>query len=298
MEHMPDPDTQKNFNIMKASSVKREKMSLPTYGLGEPEKNPLFYEKRVYQGSCGKVYPVPFIDKVYDDPAPKEYDAVELENEFVRLVLLPEIGGRIFLGQDKTNQDYDFFYRQDVIKPALIGLAGPWISGGVEFNWPQHHRPGTYMPTDVAIEQGGEASPTVWMSEHDPLNRLKGMHGIYLHKGSSLVELKARLYNRTPFTQTFLWWANVAAKVHDNYQSFFPPDVHYVADHAVRAMSSFPEAENDYYGVDYAARPGANDLSRYKNIEVPTSYMVCQTKYDFFGGANSILKCKRAAKVS
>lgn len=269
---------------MKATSVQREKLSLPTYGLGEPEKNPLFFEKRVYQGSCGKVYPVPFIDKVYDHPEPKDYDAVELENEFVRLVLLPEIGGRIFQGQDKANQDYDFFYRQDVIKPALVGLAGPWISGGVEFNWPQHHRPGTYMPTDVAIEQGSDGSPTVWMSEHDPLNRLKGMHGICLHKGSALVELKARLYNRTPFTQTFLWWANVAAKVHDNYQSFFPQDVHYVADHAVRAMSSFPEATNDYYGVDYAARPGANDLSRYNNIQVPTSYMVCQTQFDFFGG--------------
>ena len=64
------------------------------------------------------------------------------------------------------------------------------------------------------------------------------------------------MYNRTPFTQTFLWWANVAAMVHEQYQSFFPPDVRYVADHAVRAMSSFPEAMNPYYGVDYQNRPG------------------------------------------
>jgi tetratricopeptide (TPR) repeat protein len=269
---------------MKAVKVLRSVKSIPTYGLGAPEKNPLFFEKRVYQGSCGKVYPVPFIDKVHDRPEPKAYDVIDLENEYVRLALLPEIGGRIFLGQDKANGDYDFFYRQDVIKPALVGLAGPWISGGVEFNWPQHHRPGTYLPTDVAIGQTEDGSPIVWMSEHDPLNRLKGMHGICLHKGSALIELKARLYNRTAMTQTFLWWANVAARVHDNYQSFFPPDVHYVADHAVRAMSSFPHAENDYYGVDYASRPGANDLSRYQNIPVPTSYMVCQTQYDFFGG--------------
>ena len=116
--------------------VTRKKLTIPTYGVGQPEKNPLFFEKRVYQGSCGKVYPVPFIDKVYDTPEPQDYDAVTMENELVRLVMLPEIGGRIFLGQDKTNRDYDFFYRQDVIKPALVGLAGPWISGGVEFNWP------------------------------------------------------------------------------------------------------------------------------------------------------------------
>ncbi len=264
--------------------AKIERLTIPTYRLGSPEKNPLFFEKRVYQGSCGKVYPVPFIDKVYDTAAAVEYQSVRLENDFVRLVLLPEIGGRIFQGQDKCNHDYDFFYRQDVIKPALVGLAGPWISGGVEFNWPQHHRPGTYLPADVATEESGDGSQTVWMSEHDPLNRLKGMHGIRLQPESSLIELKARLFNRTPLLQTFLWWANVAAEVHDNYQSFFPPDVHYVADHAVRAMSSFPVAENDYYGVDYARRAGANDLSWYKNIPVPTSYMVCQTEFDFFGG--------------
>lgn len=257
---------------------------IPTYPVGAPEKNPLFFEKRVYQGSSGKVYPVPFIDKVFDEPQPVTYQSALLENEWVRLVMLPEIGGRIFLGQDKTNHDYDFFYRQDVIKPALVGLAGPWISGGVEFNWPQHHRPGTFMPTDVYIEEEADGARTVWMSEHDPLNRMKGMHGIRLRPGSSLIELRGRLYNRTPLTQTFLWWANVAAMVHDQYQSFFPPDVRYVADHAVRAMSSFPQAMNPYYGVDYQNRPGANDLSWYRNIPVPTSYMICQTQSDFFGG--------------
>jgi tetratricopeptide (TPR) repeat protein len=264
--------------------AKIEPRVIPTYPVGAPEKNPVFFEKRVYQGSSGKVYPVPFIDKVFDEASPVTYQSARLENEFVRLVMLPEIGGRIFIGQDKTNRDYDFFYRQDVIKPALVGLAGPWISGGVEFNWPQHHRPGTFMPCDVSIEEEEDGARTVWLSEHDPLSRMKGMHGIRLRPGSSLIELRARLYNRTPFTRTFLWWANVAAMVHEQYQSFFPPDVRYVADHAVRAMSSFPVAENPYYGVDYRNRPGANDLSWYANIPVPTSYMVCQTGSDFFGG--------------
>ena len=110
------------------------------------------------------------------------------------------------------------------------------------------------------------------------------MHGIRLRPDSSLIELRGRLFNRTPLTQTFLWWANVAVKVHKDYQSFFPPDVHYVADHAVRAMSDFPFAENDYYGIPYHKRPGRNDLRHYENIPVPTSYMVCETKFNFFGG--------------
>lgn len=275
MEHMRPPHS---------VTAHEEPLTIPTYPVGQPETHPLFFEKRVYQGSCGKVYPVPFIDKVYDDPLNVTYRSVRLENEFVRVVLLPEIGGRIFKGQDKANADYDFFYRQDVIKPALVGLAGPWISGGVEFNWPQHHRPGTFLPADYWIEEEPDGARTVWMSEHDPINRLKGMHGIRLRPGSAVVELRGRLYNRTPLTHTFLWWANLAARVHDNYQSFFPEDVDYVADHAVRAMSSFPKACNHYYGVDYSARPGANDLSWYKNIPVPTSYMICQTAFDFFGG--------------
>ncbi len=262
----------------------KQNIIIPTYELGKSDINPMFFEKRVYQGSSGKVYPVPFIDKIYDHKVDKNYDAAILENEFVKLVLLPEIGGRIFEAQDKTNNDYNFFYQQKVIKPALVGLAGPWISGGVEFNWPQHHRPGTYLPTDTYIEEEADGAKTIWMSEYDPMYRLKGMHGIRIRPNSSLIELRGRLFNRTPLTQTFLWWANVAVEVHKDYQSFFPPDVHYVADHAVRAMSSFPNAENNYYGIPYHQRQEKNDLRKYSNIPVPTSYMVCDTIYDFFGG--------------
>lgn len=264
--------------------VKLGNREIPSYPLGEPERNPVFFEKRVYQGSRGSVYPVPFIDKVFDDPVACSYQVATLENEYVYLEMLPEIGGRVFKGQDKTNDNYDFIYRQDVIKPALVGLAGPWLSGGIEFNWPQHHRPGTYLPSDVFIEEEADGARTVWMSELDSITRMKGMHGVRLRPGSSLVELRVRLFNRTPLTQTFLWWANLAARVHEQFQSFFPPDVTYVADHAVRATSSFPNADSDYYGVPYGERAGANDLRWYKNIPVPTSYMVCETQGSFFGG--------------
>ncbi len=240
----------------------------------------MFLDKRVYQGSSGKVYPNPFTDHISDTKIDKRYQAIFLENDLVRIMVLPEIGGRIHIGEDKTN-NYDFFYRQNVIKPALVGLLGPWISGGVEFNWPQHHRPSTFMPVDHKIEKHEDGRCTVWLSEHEPMNRMKGMVGITLHPGKSIVEAKAQLYNRTPFVQTFLWWANVAVQVHEEYQAFFPPDVAYVADHAKRAVSSFPIARNFYYGVDYT--PGV-DITWYKNIPVPTSYMILDSKYDFFGG--------------
>lgn len=257
-----------------------QQVVIPTYPVQDADANPMFLEKRVYQGSTGKVYPNPFTDRVALTKTDKSYRAIFLENEYIQLMILPEIGGRIHAGKDKTNQ-YDFFYRQNVIKPALVGLLGPWISGGVEFNWPQHHRPSTYMPVHATIEEHSDGSRTVWLSEHDPMVRMKGMVGIHLSPGKAIVEARVRLYNRTPLPQTFLWWANVAVQVHDQYQSFFPPDVTFVADHAKRAISSFPVARNSYYGVDY--RPGT-DISWYKNIPVPTSYMVTESKYDFFGG--------------
>ncbi len=279
-----------------------EPVVIPTYCPMPPEKNPMFLESRVYQGSSGSVYPLPFIERIAREPVAKEWQAIHLENDYLRVMILPELGGRIHVGLDKTN-GYDFFYRQNVIKPALVGLAGPWISGGVEFNWPQHHRPGTYMPVEVVREAGADGSITAWCGDHDPLDRLQGTHGICLHPSKSHIELKVRLYNRTPLRQTFLWWANMAVQVHERYQSFFAPDVHYVADHAKRATSTFPRCEGIYYGINYGTRaaegvraeelptrfvpPGdypPNDLSWYANIPVPTSYMALHSEGDFFGG--------------
>ncbi len=259
----------------------------------------MFLEKRVYQGSCGRVYPLPFTDRIAEQKTDRAWRAVWIENAFLRVLILPELGGRIHAIEDRSN-GYDLIYRQDVIKPALVGLAGPWVSGGIEFNWPQHHRPATFLPVDFEVEEGADGSWTVWCSDHDPMTRMKGMHGVCLHPDAAYVELKARAYNRTPFVQTFLWWANVATRVHTGYQSFFPPDVHHVADHAKRAMSRYPLCDGSYYGVDYGARGGVggrvaasedgtpgfagNDLSFYANIPTPCSYMAMGSRKDFFGG--------------
>ena len=283
--------------------VWEQPVTIETYEPKPPNRNPMFLESRVYQGSSGKVYPLPIFDGIAEHSYPREWRAVHIENEFLRVMLLPELGGRIHIGLDKTN-GYDFFYRQNVIKPALVGLAGPWASGGVEFNWPQHHRPATYMPVAMVIEKHDDGSFTIWCSDHDPFARMKAAHGICLRPGKSVLELKVRLYNRTQLRQTFLWWANAAARVHELYQSFFPPDVHFVADHAERAISTYPLCAGSYYGIDYAKRaaegvssgdspsqfvppPEAylpNDLRWYANIPVPTSYMAVHSEADFFGG--------------
>lgn len=256
-----------------------EKVSIPTYKVGEPEKNPMFLEKRVYQGSSGVVYPHPVIEQIADEKTDVEYTAVFLENEYLKIMILPEIGGRIQRAYDKLRKR-DFVYYNQVIKPALVGLAGPWISGGIEFNWPQHHRPSTFGAVDYTIEENADGSKTVWVNETEIMFRTKGMAGFTLYPDKAYLEIKGRLFNRTPFPQTFLWWANPAVKVNEHYQSVFPPDVYAVFDHGKRDVSDFPIATGTYYKVNYA--PGT-DISRYDTIPVPTSYMATRSQYDFMG---------------
>ncbi len=296
-------------NLNTSVTVRRGSLLLPTWLPAPPDKNPMFLEKRVYQGSSGKVYPLPFTDRIAERPVSRRWRAIWIENRFLKVLILPELGGRIHAIFDKTS-GCDLIYNQHVIKPALVGLAGPWISGGIEFNWPQHHRPATFLPVDYEGERHADGSTTIWCSDHDPLARMKGMHGVCLHPDRAWVELKVRAYNRTPLAQTFLWWANVATRVHESYQSFFPPDVYYVADHARRSMSEYPLAQGSYYGVNYGARGrrgipageipsqfvpphaggqapvayAANDLSFYANIPTPCSYMCMGSREDFFGG--------------
>ena len=258
----------------------REIVTIPTYEVGKPEKAPMFLEKRVYQGSSGVVYPYPVIESMSDEKVDKEYLAIWLENDYIKVMILPELGGRVQMAYDKIKERH-FVYYNHVIKPALVGLLGPWISGGIEFNWPQHHRPSTYMPVDTCIEENSDGSVTVWVSEMEKMFHQKGMAGFTLRPGCAYLEIKGVLYNRTDVPQTFLWWANPAVEVNDEYQSVFPPDINAVFDHGKRAVSSFPIATGTYYKMDYSA---GVDISNYKNIAVPTSYMGVNSRFNFEGG--------------
>lgn len=206
-------------------------------------------EGRVYQGSSGKVYPYPTIETISDVKTDKTYRAVWLENEYLRVMILPQLGG-------------------------------PWISGGIEFNWPQHHRPTTFSPVDYMLTENPDSSKTCRVSDVDQMYGTKGEACFTLYPGKAYIEIRGQLYNRTAQPQTFLWWANPAVPVNENTQSIFPPDVHAVMDHGKRDVSRFPIAAGEYYKHDYSA---GVDISRYKNIPVPTSYMAEKSPFDFVG---------------
>lgn len=259
--------------------VWQETITLPTWTAGEEDVNPMFLEKRVYQGSSGAVYPYGVIDTLTGKREMRDYQAVWMENDFIRVMLLPELGGRIHRAYDKVQQR-DFVYYNEVVKPALVGLLGPWISGGIEFNWPQHHRPTTFMPVDFTQQQGEHGEYTVWMGEVEPMRGLQVMTGFTLYPDRALIEITGKVFNGNATPRHFLWWANPAVKGGDDHQSVFPPDVTAVFDHGKRDVSAFPIATGTYYKVDYSA---GVDISRYKNVPVPTSYMAEKSDYDFVG---------------
>ena len=131
------------------------------------------------------------MDKLTDVKEDKTYKAILLENQYVQYSILPELGGRIFTGLDKTD-GYDFIYRQHVIKPALIGMIGAWISGGVEWNIPHHHRASTFMTVDHRLVDNAEGSKTVWLGEIERRHRMKWLVGLTLYPDKSYLKVTVK----------------------------------------------------------------------------------------------------------
>lgn len=263
-----------------AVSVRRETLTIPTYLTGPPERNPMFYFGRAYQGAKGPVYPYPFLDILTDERVDKAYTALILENDYVRYCVLPEIGGRIFEAVDKTN-GYNFFYRQHVIKPALIGMLGAWISGGVEWNIPHHHRATTFLPVDWTMTEAGDGGKTIWVGELELRHRMRWLVGLTLRPGSSALEVSYKIVNRTPFAHSVLCWANAAVHANENYEIVFPPSTGLATFHGKNQFSHWPISREFYNGVDYS---GGVDVSWWKNHPSPTSFFAFGSEEDFFAG--------------
>jgi tetratricopeptide (TPR) repeat protein len=255
-------------------------LRVPTYPVGAAEPNPLFYDGREYQGAQGPVYPYPLLDRLLDRREDRTYRALWLENEHLQIGVLPEIGGRIFSARDLSN-GYDFFYRQRVIKPALIGMLGAWISGGVEWNVFHHHRATSFMPVQSAIAENADGSRTLWVGETEWRHRMRWAVGITLRPGRSYVEAEVRMANRTPLPHSMLYFSNPAVHVDESYQVIFPPDVEWATFHARTDFSPWPLARGRFVGRDFA--PGT-DLGWWKSHPWPISFFVHRSGMDFLAG--------------
>jgi len=257
-----------------------ETVTLPTYKVAPPDPNPRFYSGRTYQGARATFYPYPVSDQMTERRENQQYKALYLENQYIQMSVLPELGGRIFTAMDKGN-GYDFFYRQHVIKPALIGMLGAWISGGVEWNIPHHHRASSFMTVDHSIEEQPDGSKTVWVGETELRHRLKWLVGMTVRPDRSYIEMTVKVINRTPAAQSFLFWINPAVHASTNYQVIFPPSTQWAVQHGKPEFASWPIARQIYGGVDYTR---GVDISWWKNHPSPVSFFAWHCEEDFFGG--------------
>ncbi|HZU25286.1 MAG TPA: DUF5107 domain-containing protein [Bryobacteraceae bacterium] len=260
--------------------VRETKITIPTYLAAAPEPNPMFFFGRESQGAQGPVYPYPMYDILTGRKVDKTYTIVYLENEYIRIGILPEIGGRIFEGVDKTN-GYNFIYRQHVIKPALIGLIGAWISGGLEWNIPHHHRASTFNPVQYSVEDNADGSRTVWVGELEVRQRMRWAVGYTLRPGRSYLEASVRILNRTPLENSMLCFANLAVHANENYQVIFPPGTQFGTYHGKREFTAWPVSTSKYAGADFSR---GVDISWYRNHVQANSVFAWNYEDDFFAG--------------
>jgi tetratricopeptide (TPR) repeat protein len=254
---------------------KEDTTVLPTYAPGGYDKTPLFYTGRVYQGAQGRVYPYPMQDVLHDEKVDETYKYLALENDWLQMGLLPEHGGHLLNFTDKAT-GFEAFYRQHVIKPALIGMLGAWISGGVEWNFPHHHRATTAMPIDWRAVANADGSKTIWIGETELRRRLKWTIGLSLLPDRAVLRAENVFMNRQPWIETMIYWANVSVHCGDDYQIQFPPSMHLGYDHHKNYWTSYPigprkeelellPSQRSKYADDIS---GNMDLSWWRNFTI------------------------------
>jgi len=261
-------------------SITEQEWVIPTYKVGLPDKNPMFFKGEIYQGASKYIYPYRLNDVIANEKADQAWKALILENEYIKLCVTPEIGGKLYYGTDKTN-GYNFIYKNNVVKPSNIGMTGAWVSGGIEWCVVHHHRASTFLPVDYHLAENKDGSKTIWIGETEPRHRMRWTIGITAYPGKSYFSAEVKIHNPTPFTNSFLYWANVAAHTNKDYQVIFPPSVGVATYHAKNSFTNWPMSTEIYNGEDFTQ---GVDLSWWINSVNQNSYFAYDLKEDFMGG--------------
>ena len=256
--------------------------NLPTYRVNAPEKAPLFERDFAYQRAKRGVYPYAMNDNPTIEKVDSAHRALYLENDYVKVCVLPDIGGRLFYATDKTN-GYEIFYRQSVIKPANVGMLGAWISGGVEWNVFHHHRATSQYPIDFKLVDNGDGSKTIWVGEVENRHRMSWAIGMTLYPDKSYIEVTGRFFNNSIDRNSMLHWNNVATHANENYQIIFPENTEFGMFHHKLSHIHWPVPQTPYKGNPAFI---GTDISWWKNLPSLTgdSMFIHDLQDDFVGG--------------
>jgi tetratricopeptide (TPR) repeat protein len=240
-------------------------LEMPTYELGPPDPLPPLAE---WQKRGGRpIYPNPRLDDLTRHRVARSYRAVYLENEYLKVTVLPEMGGKVWAIFDKT-ANRDVLYSNHVVKYGMIALRGAWVSGGIEWNFPDGHTVSTVSPVDYATRVEADGSATVTVGEIERVQRMQWAVTLRLRPGRKDLESEVTLYNRTELPGRYWFWATAAAPAADDLRFVYPMREAYP--HAFWPVFSFPREQ----GVD---------LGTYREVPDYLSLFARNSTRDFFG---------------
>lgn len=240
--------------------IREEPLELLTYVWGPPDPNPAFEPKVNWP-----IYPYPLLDDIREEARLVRYRALVVENEHLRVTVLPELGGHLHSAVHKATGE-EVFYHNHVVKPGLLGLRGAWLSGGIEWNFPCGHTVTTVSPVDARMAREADGSATIWVGNIEQVFRMAWAVGIRLRPDTSLIETEIRLSNRTPLPHPYYFWANAAVPARDDMRMIYP---------GTRAHSWMGD-------FDWPAHQG-KDLARYAAFDHSNDVFMLDSLEDFFG---------------
>ena len=245
---------------------------IKTYPFSEPDPIPILTRSSLW-GRGARLYPYYFFDKFSKAGFDKEWKVVRLENPYISLSILPQVGGKIWGAMEKSTNK-EFIYTNHVLKFREIALRGPWTSGGIEFNFGiVGHTPTCATPVDYIIRKNSDGSVSCVVGTMDLPSRTRWSVTITLPENKAFIETNAFWYNPSPFHQSYYFWMNSAVKTGDDLQYVFPGQFQIGHNYSV-PLKSWP--------VNKQGR----DLSWYKNNNFGShkSYFTVGEYENFFGG--------------
>lgn len=243
------------------ATVKEYQQSFPTYGFSDPNPIPLL----------SPVYPYFRYDGFTDKPVQKEWKIVELENDYIKVLITPEIGGKIWAAIDKIS-GRPFIYYNHAVKFRDIAMRGPWTSGGLEPNYGIiGHTPANATPVDYTTRKNDDGSVSCIIGVLDLLTRSNWRIEINLPKDKAYFTTQSFWYNSTPMEQPYYHWMNLGVKAKGNLEFIFP-GTKYIGHNGEYA--DWPVNKTNGKKINFYEQ---NDFGGYK------SYHVFGKPADFFG---------------
>jgi tetratricopeptide (TPR) repeat protein len=249
-------------------TVNETSRAIKTYPYADPNPVP----SMGVNNNIGRFYPYFMFDAYSNKDTVQRWKVVTLDNEYITVSVLPEVGGKVY-GAIEKSSGHEFVYLNKVMKFRAIGSRGPWTSGGIEHNFGLDigHAPWAASPVDYITRKKADGTVECIVGGLDLASRTQWRITISLPKNSAFFETKALLYNPTPYHHAYLSWENAAFKATDDLEFFFPG--------------------NHHIGHDGLANPWpideqGRDISKYKNNNFGSSksYHVMGSTRNWFGG--------------